>query len=72
MESVEECNWLLARGRERIGDLSVPYWDAKFTAWETVDQSDETGKRATRVVETYSFDQVGKVVEWHIEPAMRV
>ena len=53
--------------RERKGDFSVPYRDAKFTKWVTIDESDETGKRATRVEETYSFDQVGKVVEWRID-----
>ena len=41
--------------------------DAKFTKWVTIDESDETGKRATRVEETYSFDKVGKVVEWRID-----
>ena len=53
--------------RERKGDFSVPYRDAKFTKWVTIDESDETGKRATRVEETYSFNQVGKVVEWRID-----
>ena len=64
--SKNATGYLLER-RERIGDLLVPYRDAKFTPWVMVDQSDTTGKRATRVEETYSFNQVGKVVEWHIQ-----
>ena len=52
--------------RERIGDLSGSLsFESEWTGWKANRQESDTA-RSTTINYTYSFDQVGKMVEWRV------
>ena len=52
--------------RERIGDLSEPISiNTEWTRWRH-DRQESDSARSTTINETYSFNQVGKFVEWRV------
>ena len=52
--------------RERIGDLSGSIsFESEWTGWKADRQESDTA-RSTTINYPYSFDQVGKMVEWRV------
>ena len=52
--------------RERIGDLSGSIsFESEWTGWKANRQESDTA-RSTTINYTYSFDEVGKMVEWRV------
>ena len=51
---------------EHEGDLSGPIsFESEWTGWKANRQESDTA-RSTTINYTYSFDQVGKMVEWRV------
>ena len=52
--------------RDRIGDLSGSLsFESEWTEWKAIRLESDTA-RSTTINYTYSFDQVGKMVEWRV------